>query len=213
MSRALIFANGDFSNPGVTRSIVRSDDVIIAADAGARHALAIGVIPSVIIGDLDSLTEAEVHDFADMEVSILRFPRAKNETDLELALLHALRAGHSPIVIVGAFGGRLDQTIGNIALISNPDAGQVDIRLDDGITEAFFVSGKAQIQGAAGDTVSFIPWGSPVKGVSTDCLAYPLNNDTLFPYSTRSISNQMLAETASVSLKSGLLLCIHIRKN
>ena len=211
MPRALIFANGDFSHPEITRSIVRPDDVIIAADGGARYALALGVIPSVIIGDLDSLTDTEVRVFADMDVHILRFPQAKDETDLELALLHALRAGYNPIVILGAFGGRLDQTLGNIALISNPEAIQSDVRLEDGITEAFFVTSKAEIHGTPGDTISFIPWSNPVEGVSTDGLVYPLNNETLFPYRTRSISNQMLAQTASVNLRSGLLLCIHIR--
>jgi len=212
MSRALIFVNGDLTDPGAARAIVRADDVVLAADGGARHALSLGVIPSAIIGDLDSLSPAEVREFADMDVHILRFPQSKNETDLELALAHALKAGYSPIIIVAAFGGRLDQTLGNIALLAGPEALQVDVRLDDGLTEAFFVTRKALIQGKSGDTVSLIPWGGPVEGVSTDALAYPLNKETLYPYSTRSISNQMLAESAQVSLKTGLLLCVHIRK-
>jgi thiamine pyrophosphokinase len=213
MPRALIFANGEFNHPGLIRSIIQPEDVIIAADGGARHALAMGVIPSVIIGDLDSLTGAEVQAFTVLEVQILRFPPAKDETDLELALSHALRAGHSPILILGAYGGRLDQSLGNIAMLSSPEALQADVRLEDGLTEAFFVTRQAVIHGSAGDTVSFIPWGNAVEAVSTKGLAYPLKKETLFPYSTRSISNQMLAQTASVSLGSGLLLCIHIRKN
>jgi len=213
MPRALIFANGDFSNPGLIRSIVRPDDIVIAADGGARHAMEIGVIPSVVIGDFDSLSESEVRLFADMDVLLIRFPKSKDETDLELALAHALRAGYSPIIILGAFGGRLDQALGNILLMSSPEAVQVDIRLDDGITEAFFVRGSAEIYGEPGDTVSLIPWGCLVEGVGTDGLAYPLHNETLFPFRTRSISNQMLAHKASVHYRIGLLLCIHIRKN
>jgi thiamine pyrophosphokinase len=213
MPRALIFANGDFSQTDFSRSIVGPDDVVIAADGGARQALAIGVIPSMIIGDFDSLTDTEVRELADLQVQFLRFPKAKDETDLELALLHALHAGHNPIVIIGAFGGRLDQLLGNIALLSNPEVMGVDVRLEDGITEAFFVTGKAVIQGVPGDTVSLIPWGNPVEGVTTEALLYPLNHETLVPYRTRSISNQMLAQTASVNIRNGLLLCIHIRKN
>ena len=213
MPRALIFANGDFDHPAKIQSMFRADDVVIAADGGARHAHAIGILPSIVIGDLDSLTEAEVQDFIDRGVRILRFPPAKDETDLELAVSHALSAGFSPVIIFGAYGGRLDQILGNIAMLSSPEALRADIRLEDGFTEAFFVSKQAFIQGFPGDTVSFIPWGEQVDGVSTDGLAYPLNHETLLPYRTRSISNQMLTETASVHLTKGLLLCIHIRSS
>jgi thiamine pyrophosphokinase len=213
MSRALIFVNGELRDPGAARVLVQPDDVVIAADGGARHALELGVIPTAIIGDFDSLSEAEVRVFSDMGVHMLRFPTNKDDTDLELALNHAVRAGYCPIIIVGAFGGRLDQMLGNISLLSNQEFLGSDVRLDDGITEAFFITSKSSIYGKPGDTVSLIPWGNPVEGVSTDGMVYPLHNETLFPYRTRGISNQMLAETAKVSLKHGLLLCIHIRKN
>ena len=211
MPRALIFANGDFSHPSVIKSMLRIEDVVIAADGGARHALAAGLLPSVIIGDLDSLTEMEVRDFSNLGVRILRYPPAKDETDLELALSHALKAGYNPVIIFGALGGRLDQSLGNLALLSDPAARLTDIRLEDGFTEAFFVTDQAVIQGSPGDTVSFIPWGDQVEGVSTQGLAYPLKNETLIPYRTRSISNRMLADSAEVYLRTGLLLCIHIR--
>ena len=213
MPRALIFVNGELPDTGAARALVQPDDVIIAADGGARHALELGIIPTVIIGDLDSLSEAEVRIFSDMGVHILRFPTSKDETDLELALAHAVRAGHRPIIIIGASGGRLDQAIGNISLLSDPEFFDSDVRIDDGVTEAFFITANASIHGKAGDTVSLIPWGNSAEGVSTDGLVYPLNIETLLPYRTRSISNQMLAETAKVSLKRGLLLCVHIRKN
>ena len=213
MPRALIFANGDFSRPELARSIPRPDDVIIAADGGARHALVLGMLPSLIIGDFDSLTEPEVKHFASLDVQFQRFPQAKDETDLELALLHAIHAGYNPILIMGAFGGRLDQTLGNIALLSNPEVIQADVRIDDGATEVFMVTGESEIQGQPGDTVSFVPWGSRVEGVSTTGLLYPLKNETLFPHRTRSISNEMLAQTAVVSIKTGLLLCVHLRIN
>ena len=213
MPRALIFANGDSGSLPAVRAILQPGDVVIAADGGARQAQALGLTPAIIIGDFDSLTESETQAFAEQGVELQRHPPAKDETDLELALFYALRAGYSPILILGAFGGRLDQALGNIALLSHPQALQADIRLEDGLTEAFFVRGRAVIHGAPGDTVSFIPWGVPVLGVRTDNLLYPLKDEALYPDHTRSISNQMLAPSASVSFKSGLLLCIHIRKN
>ena len=213
MPRALIFANGNSGSLDALRAIPQPGDVFIAADGGARLAKALGIIPAIIIGDFDSLPESEIQAFVKQGVDLQRHPPAKDETDLELALFYALCAGYAPILILGAFGGRLDQALGNLALLSSPEALQVDIRLEDGLTEAFFVRNRAAIHGSPGDTVSFIPWGLPVERVTTTGLLYPLRDEILYPYSTRSISNEMLEQTASVSLESGLLLCIHIRKN
>ncbi len=212
MSRALIFVNSPLENPGAARACVQPDDVVIAADGGARIALSLGLIPKAILGDLDSLTEAEIKVFEDMGVHILRYPAAKNETDLELALNHAIQAGYSPIVVIGGYGGRVDQSIANLALLSASDAIQADARFDDGVTEACFISGSGVIRGRPGDTVSLIPWGVPAEGVLTDGLAYPLSRETLRPYRARGVSNQMLGDTATVRIKRGLLLCIHQRK-
>ncbi|MCX6066714.1 MAG: hypothetical protein NT121_13305 [Chloroflexi bacterium] len=110
-------------------------------------------------------------------------------------------------------GQRLDQALANISLLSGPETSYVDVRIDDGVTEAFFVTTKAVIHGKPGDTVSFLAWGGPAEGVVCEGLAYLLHQETLLPYRTRSVSNQMLAEIAKVSLKHGLLLCVHIRKN
>jgi thiamine pyrophosphokinase len=213
MSRALIFVNSHLANPGPARALAQPDDIIIAADGGARIALSLGLVPKAILGDLDSLTEPEIKVFEDMGVHILRYPAAKNETDLELALSHALRAGYSPILIIGGYGGRFDHAIANLVLLTAPDAIEADVRFDDGVTEAFFISGSGVIHGQPGDTVSLIPWGVAAEGVLTDGLAYPLSRETLRPYRTRGVSNKMLGETATVRLKRGLLLCIHQRKN
>ncbi len=212
MPRAIIFVNGEIPDSGAARSLIRPDDIILAADGGARHALALGVIPSAIIGDLDSLSEAEIRVFTDMGVHILRFPPAKDETDLELALAHAIKAGYCPIIIVAALGGRLDQALGNLALLADPESIRGEVRVDDGLTEAFFVTNQATVLGKSGDTLSLLPWGMPAEGVSTQDLVYPLHDETLLPYRTRGISNLMLAASAKISLKKGLLLCIHRRK-
>lgn len=212
MSRAMIFANGQIPDSGPARALIQPDDIIFAADGGARFALSLGIIPNAIIGDFDSLTPAEVNVFDDMGVHMLRFPPHKNETDLELAIAHAIRAGHSPIIIIGAYGGRFDQTLANVALLTDLNSIRADVRLDDGITEAFCIFERATLTGKAGDIVSLLPWGNPVEGVSTEGLLYPLSNEPLLPYRTRGISNQMTGESATINLRSGLLLCIHQRK-
>lgn len=216
-SRIIIFANGDLPNIEKARMLLCDDDFIISADGGTRHALALGRTPSLIVGDLDSLpTNFEISKF-DNEVVL--YPKDKNETDLELAIQHALTLNPKRIIILAALGGRLDQTLGNIALINNPRPSTLrqvqdsafDLRLDDGIEEIFFCRNKREINGKAGDLISLIPWQGEATGVVTTHLKWPLRDETLYPDKTRGISNEMLTDTAEVRIKSGSLLVVHRR--
>ncbi|OQY31962.1 MAG: thiamine diphosphokinase [Anaerolineaceae bacterium 4572_5.1] len=210
--RAIIFINGDLPNPDAARKIIRPDDFIIAADGGTRHALALGLLPSVVIGDLDSLDFANRRLLEENRVKIIEYPRDKDETDLELALNYAIDAGCKSILLVAALGGRLDQTLANLSLLIDESLAGLDVRLDDGVEEAFFARQQAQIRARIGDIVSLIPWGNPVTGIHTEGLRWSLVNETLYPHKTRGISNEMIVEDAQIQIKSGLLLIIHTRK-
>jgi len=211
MPRILIFANGVLPDPQKARSLVKPDDFIICADGGTRYALGLGLDPGVVIGDFDSLGPEESEKAERAGAQIIRYPHDKNETDLELALYHALELKPSSIIILAALGNRLDQTLGNVALLSDSRLDELDVRLDDGVEEAFFCRSKSELHGMAGDTVSLIPWGGRVKGVRTEGLKWPLNNETLHPERTRGISNELLGNSAIVNLSSGLLLIVHRR--
>ncbi|MCA1899750.1 MAG: thiamine diphosphokinase [Chloroflexi bacterium] len=211
--RIIIFANGNLPNPEKARSLLREDDFIIAADGGARHALALGRVPNVIVGDLDS-AEFDLQPLMEKGTKALQFPRDKNETDLELAIQHALTLRPEQVVILAALGGRLDQTLGNIALISRPfllSPSSLALRLDDGVEEVFFCHDRCEINGAAGDLVSLIPWQGEAAGVVTAGLKWRLRGETLYPHKTRGVSNEMLGETASLQIQSGSLLVVHRR--
>ena len=208
MSRIIIFANGQLPNLDAARALLRSDDFLIAADGGTRHVLALGRTPNIIIGDLDSLT-FDLRPLTEQGVELAQYPRDKNETDLELAIQHAVDLKPDQIIIVAALGGRLDQTLGNLALLS--DLQPLDLRLDDGVEAAFFCRDQVEVQGRSGDLVSLIPWGGAVAGVRTEGLRWPLSNEKLYPHKTRGISNELLAETASIQIQTGLLLIVHRR--
>jgi thiamine pyrophosphokinase len=212
MARAVIFVNGYIPDLEPVRRLTQPSDTILAADGGTRHALALGLMPSVVIGDLDSLTDDDRRKLDTARTEIRQYPRDKNGTDFELALHYAVEAGYREILVVAALGNRLDQTLGNLALLTDPSLVGLDVRADDGVEQAFFVRTQARIEGRPGDLVSLIPWGGEVTGVATDGLRWPLRGETLYPYQTRGISNELLGETASVSLKSGLLLVVHSRK-
>jgi thiamine pyrophosphokinase len=205
--RIIIFANGELPNLEKARALLREDDFIIAADGGTRHALALGRFPNIIIGDMDSFNVER----STLNVEIIQFSHDKNETDLELAIQHALSLNPEQVIILAALGGRLDQTLGNISLISDSQLVTRNLYIDDGVEEVFFCRDQCEIHGAAGNLVSLIPWQGEVTGVVTTDLKWPLRDETLYPNKTRGISNEMLGDTAVVQIKSGLLLVVHRR--
>ncbi|MBI5352916.1 MAG: thiamine diphosphokinase [Chloroflexi bacterium] len=211
MPRMVIFANGLIPSLDSVRSLLRPDDFLIGADGGARHIMGLGLMPHLVIGDLDSLTEDELYELSSADVKIEQYPEDKNETDLELAIEYALEQRASSIIIVAALGGRMDQSFGNIALLSDPLISRTDIRLDDGAEEISFCRGQAQVNGRSGDIVSLIPWGGDVSGVTTTGLKWTLISEILYSHKTRGISNEMTGDTATVQIKSGSLLIVHRR--
>jgi thiamine pyrophosphokinase len=211
MQRIIIFANGQLPDPDKARPLVQSNDYIICADGGTRHALALDIRPHLVIGDMDSAEAGQLQKLQKDHVSIEKFPHDKNETDLELAIQRAIELNPEQIVIIAALGGRLDQTLANISLLTDPRLSVSDIRLDDGVEEIYFCQDQVQVHGRRGDLVSLIPWGGAVSKVQTTNLKWVLNKETLYPEKTRGISNELLGNTASISIGDGLLLVVHRR--
>jgi thiamine pyrophosphokinase len=213
--RALIFANGEQADLTAMARLVQLGDFLIAADGGLRHLHALHLEPHLLIGDLDSVSAEEVGQVTRASGRVMRYPVHKDETDLELALLTAVREGYKEILILGGLGGRLDMTLGNISLLLLPELAGCAVRLDDGTDEVFFIRPSVPgqlIEGQPGERVSLLPWGGPAAGVRTEGLYYPLQGETLYPERTRGISNQLLASQAVVWLESGMLVCIHTRE-
>ena len=208
-TRVILFANGDLPNPDHISPMLRPDDVLIAVDGGLQHLTRLQLIPQWIIGDLDSADPQEVKRLGALGVAIRRFPTHKDESDLELALLAALEWHPDVVWVIGAIGGRLDQTLANIFLLMQPKLAALDLRMVDGLQEVFLVRQAATIHGKPGQRVSLLPLMGPSTGVETSGLAYPLRHETLYPDKTRGISNQMIGDVAEVRTVSGILLCIH----
>ena len=211
-TRAIIFANGDLNHPESARLAFGTGDVLIAADGGARLCRQLGLAPSILIGDFDSLDEDDLAYYQAAGTEIIRHPKRKDFTDLELALRHAHSLGIKEALVFAALGKRWDQTLANLLLPATADLAGMTIRLADGFQEIMLLHGPGQLilQGQPGDTVSLIPVGGDAYGVSTDQLEYPLYGETLYFGATRGLSNVLLAEIAEVRLRDGLVLCVMI---
>jgi thiamine pyrophosphokinase len=209
--RVWIFANGAIEDPNRLRALIEPGDRLLAADGGMRYISHLQLQPERVIGDLDSIDPDEAHQLAQRGVMMEKYPVDKDETDLELAINRALAEGFDELRIAGGLGGRLDQTLGNLFLLSRGDLIARDVRLEDGREEVFLIRKQAVIHGEIGDSVSLLPLGGVAKGITTRGLQYPLRGETLFPERTRGISNVLVEENAEVMLDEGCLICIHTR--
>jgi thiamine pyrophosphokinase len=195
-------------------------DRVIAADFGAHHARAWGWPIDLLIGDLDSLPAPEIQAVRAAGVLTVTAPAAKDETDLELAVAHALSHAATELVICGALGGRTDHLLANVLLLARPELIGVEAVIADGAQTLHLLRGDAAqpderaclgLAGAPGDLLTLLPLAGDAEGVSTAGLLYPLADETLFFAQARGVSNVFGAATARIWLRRGLLLSVHTR--
>jgi thiamine pyrophosphokinase len=184
-------------------------DVIVCADGGVHNARRLGLTPDIVVGDLDSLGAPEQARLQALGCRFSVHPAAKDETDLELALLWCVREGSRQVSVIGAFGGRPDHLLANLLLLADARFKAIELRLRARRWEVWLARGETTIAGQAGDTVSLIPLSETVSGVVTDGLLYPLCGETLRRGPARGVSNVMHGATASVRFRRGLLVVMH----
>lgn len=204
----VVVANAPDLDLAPYQSLVKQADLVLAADGGALALVRAGVLPNVLLGDLDSVDAATCTALAAQGVEVLAYPREKDETDLELALLLAVARGASTIDVLGALGGRWDHTLANVAMLALPELRGCTVRLVADQQVLFLVRDRAELHGQRGDTISLLPQTAEVHGVSTGGLLYPLDNATLRFEQARGVSNVLLEPPGHVSVRDGTLLVV-----
>jgi thiamine pyrophosphokinase len=206
---AVIFAGGD-PVPDSVRGLLPHGALIVAADSGLDLARRLGVAADLVVGDFDSADPAGLEAAVAAGARLERHPADKDATDLELALDAVLRLGRSPVRILGGAGwDRLDHLVANVLLLASPRYAPLRLRWTVKGAELAPVHGRLEIAGTPGDLVTLLAVGGPATGVTTTGLRWPLRGETLAPSSTRGVSNELAAASASVAVETGVLVAIH----
>lgn len=211
---AVVVADGEPASEDA--GVARRADLLVAADGGARWLAAQGLRPNLVVGDLDSLDGRAIERLQESGARVVPHPAEKDASDTELAVEAAITAGADRIVLVGAFGGsRVDHELANLMLLVEPAFSQVDLRLQRSSTLVRGISGNRSlvIEAEVGETVTLLPLGSDAIGVSTRGLRYALDQETLLMGRSRGLSNVVIGQPASVSIRAGSLLVIEIGKS
>ncbi len=205
--RVLVFAGGERCTAAQVADLPR-DALVIAADSGAEHAVALGWPVHLLVGDLDSIPSVLVGQLEASGTVVERHPEAKDRTDLALAIDAAVGQGAAMITVVGGHGGRLDHLVANVALLASPAyaAVQLDARL--GPARLTVVRGHRELMGRPGDLVSLLALGGPALGVTTAGLLFPLQDATLGFGESMGVSNELTAAVAEVDVREGVVVAL-----
>ncbi len=210
-TKIVIIANGDMNEPDYYRRLVGENDYIICVDGGASYALTMGLVPALIIGDLDSLRDDDRLMLSKIKAELVLHPPEKEKSDLELALDHAVEMDPQEVLIICAMGGeRIDHALINLLLLLKPLEKGIKAAIVDEKQEIRLVN-QAQaiaLEGRPGDYLSLFSLQTETKGIVTQGLKYPLYNESLFFASSRGLSNEFIATSAKVTLQEGLLMLI-----
>ncbi len=187
-------------------SIQPDRDLLIAVDAGLGRIHELGLTPSLIIGDLDSVD----HDLLRLypEVELIRHPREKNETDTELAMLWCIDRGVKNVVICNSLQGRFDHGLAlvqNLALLRSE---AIAARVESANQMLWFLEAETHLKGREGCLLSLLAWGGEARFAGSEGLQYSLQGVRLQPWQARGISNRVVGAEASIRLASGDILAI-----
>ena len=205
-SAAIVFAAVPVALSGRLRARLAAiiDPFVVAADDGATTALAFGLTPDVVVGDLDSIQPSTLERLGSAKVE--RYPRDKDATDGQLAIERALQARPTQLFLIGFLGGpRLDQELAHVLFLTRVDTPAILLNADNEAT--LLRPGVAgEWRPEHGEIVSLIPMLGDVHGIHTRGLRWPLHGDTLHLGDTRGVSNEPIADEVGVSIEAGLLL-------
>ncbi len=203
---ALVVAGGDA--PAPIEAALATAPLVVAADSGVGHALALGLRVDLVIGDLVSADPADVERAVASGARVDRHPADKDATDLELALDAARALGATDVTVLGVGGGRLDHLLANLLLLTHAAYADltIDALVDD--TRITVVRTSRELPGPVGATVTLLPIGGPATGVTTTGLRWTLTDAELTPASTRGVSNEIVTSPATVRVRAGVLLAV-----
>jgi len=203
-----VVGSGMVESVGIIKEYSEKSDLLICADGGARYLYQAGIKPHILVGDFDSIDPEIKAAYRDSGIEIIKFPKEKDYTDMELALNLAVEKGAGRVFIAGATGSRLDHTISNIQLLHKlADAGVEGVIVNQN-NYIYLLTDHIKIQKKNGYFLSLIPATPTVEGITTKGLAYPLKDAVMVMGTGLGISNEFSAEWAEVSVKKGRLYVI-----
>ena len=204
---ALIVTGGHQPDP-LAASFIDEHHLVICADSGLEHALALGLTPHVVIGDMDSVHPRALDRAVELGARAVTAPADKDLTDTELAIEHAIAIGADALTVWWGGGDRSDHVLGVVAACSSAHLDHLEfvhLWIGGDLLRVVLPGRPLSMAAEPGSTVSLIPLAGTAEGVRTSGLRWQLDDETLHAGRARGVSNVVTEPIVTVSVSSGRL--------
>lgn len=183
------------------------DAIVLAADGALDHALAAGLTPAGLVGDLDSISP-EGLAWAQHHATITRHDTDKDHTDTELALQVAVELAPQRLVLLAGGGDRLDHSLAAIGALGHPSLTsipEIDGWWGDQRFHVLHGPGKLTLAVETAGVVSLLATHGQAGGVTVTGVRWPLDDADLAPLVGHGVSNEVVDEHVEIRLHQGVL--------
>ena len=197
--------------------ILKNVEKIVCADSGADALIPYSIVPDMVWGDMDSISEETRTFLSERKVENRLFPVEKDMTDSELCLRSIPK--DKKILFVTSLLGRLDHVMSNLLLTMRLCEEGYDIVTTDGKTWVYPLCGEnhwivPEDKVSEKNTCSLIPLGQGAFSVNTIGMKYTLTGRDIVPGSSLTVSNEfdMTEKEHGFDMKDGTMLVIITEK-
>lgn len=202
---AYIILNGEKTEN--IKEVIGENQNIYCADGGADYLCEQGIIPKIIMGDMDSISDFAKSFYEDKGCSFEIFPCEKDETDGELIVEKALRDNPDEVIILCGLGGRIDHMLGNFQLLYRIALRGVTGKIIGNDILGIMSKDKLVIKKKDNQLVSVIPYEDntvlTLKGFRYNVEQFKFEKDTPI-----GLSNYLLEKEGEITVHSGCPLVI-----
>ncbi len=210
VKKGILVGGGPVNYPFLRHELAKEHDLLIAVDGGCRALADLGRLPTVVVGDYDSLAPSGLEQLKGQGVQLLFDEHDQERTDLEIGLEFAVEQDLTELVVFGGLGGRLDHTLANLSSLYQMKLKRKKMFLvgPEQLVTMLAPGEQVVMTPFAGGHFSLLPYSTTVSGVKVAGARYPLEEATLTLGSTLGIHNEYRTAPVGVGVGNGYLLLI-----
>lgn len=217
MGKCVIIGAGAFQSEqiiGEGALQLEKGDFCIAADGGLAYARMLDIVPDMLIGDMDSLSdEALLWARADKRICIKQLPAEKDDTDMLAAIKEGLARGCRRFALYGALGGSLSHTLANIQCLDYLNGqGAKGALIGSRMRIELLCNGQVRYPASMqreNRRISVFAYGGDAYGVTETGLKYSLSDACVRQDFPVGVSNEFTGRESMISVREGkLLICV-----
>ena len=179
---------------------------IIGVDNGTAHLFNKSLIPSKVLGDLDSITPDLLEKVKNLNIDLIRYESNKDKTDFEISLNSIEKPSEKNIFLIGGEEGEIDHLFSIFSLIINFEyASNITWFYMD---KTIIFRNNVSISLNEGTRFSIVPITN-LKSLNVTGAKWNVNKENIDAGSSRTLRNKAAGDQINISCSKGLFSLIY----